>query len=220
MPEPWNRRHPVPPELCPYWPPKTQQAQGVIEDVGRPRSVAVFGGQRDHGKGDVLSISTPRSIRPLRIGSGGRKFDKLAKSITPGFSSFDYRWAALNIRKKGASEKVPQRTHNDGLEWSHRVKLTAPARVPAEKGVYTLFERDTWLFVAGTEDLRQSVESQQTIAHANLFEDDLWSPKVERLHWQYVRLPDSKSGYRFGIVRSLVGKWEPVFNIPRGKKAA
>jgi hypothetical protein len=32
-------------------------------------------------------------------------------------------------------------------------------------------------------------------------------------------MPDSHSDYRFGVVRSLVGRWTPVFNIPRGKPA-
>jgi len=35
-----------------------------------------------------------------------REFDALAGSITPGFSSFQYRWAALNVRKKGANVKL------------------------------------------------------------------------------------------------------------------
>jgi hypothetical protein len=32
-------------------------------------------------------------------------------------------------------------------------------------------------------------------------------------------MPNTNSDFRFGVVRSLVGQWEPIFNIPRGKAA-
>jgi len=53
-----------------------------------------------------------------------------------------------------------------------------------------------------------------------IFPPELWQPDKRNLAWEYVQMPDSSSTYRFGIVRSLVGKWSPVFNIPRGGKAA
>lgn len=145
-----------------------------------------------------------------------QEFDKLASSITPGFTSFEYRWAALNMRKKGANAKIQPKVVEE-LEWSPEVRFDESAKLPDDEGVYTLFERNTCLFVAGTEDIQESIESQQTIAQADLFEPELWRPNPDRLWWQYVRMPDSNSDYRFGVVRSLVGQWKPVFNIPRGK---
>lgn len=147
-----------------------------------------------------------------------KEFDKLASSITPGYSSFEYRWAALNMRKKGANAKLEEGVI-DELEWSQHVKFGSSS-LPSEEGVYTLFEEDTCLFVAGTEDIEASIQSQKRIAEVPLFEPELWRPNPERLWWQYVRMPDSNSDYRFGVVRSLVGRWEPIFNIPRGKKVA
>lgn len=144
------------------------------------------------------------------------EFDDLAKKITPGFSSFEYRWAALNLRKKGASVKVTERALNE-LAWQRNVKFHATAQLPNEEGVYSLFERETCLFVAGTEDIHESIESQRRIAEVPIFQPELWQPKPERLTWQYVRMPDTGSDYRFGVVRSLVGRWQPIFNIPRGK---
>jgi hypothetical protein len=146
------------------------------------------------------------------------EFDRIAAAITPGFSSLQYRWAALNVRKKGSNSKVQPKVIEE-LEWSNRVRFDAVNSLPSDEGIYTLFERDTCLFVAGTEDIKESIQSQQTIAHTRFFEADLWRPNPLRMIWQYVRMPDSKSDYRFGIVRSLVGKWEPIFNIPRGKAA-
>jgi len=146
------------------------------------------------------------------------EFDRMAASITPGFSPLQYRWAALNVRKKGSRSKVEARVI-DKLEWSNRLSFDAVSNVPSDEGVYTLFDRDMRLFVAGTQDLRESIEGQQTIAHTQFFEADLWRPNPQGMVWQYVRLPDSNSDFRFGIVRALVGKWNPIFNIPRGKAA-
>jgi hypothetical protein len=146
-----------------------------------------------------------------------KEFDHLAESITPGFAPFEYRWAALNMRKKGANVKL-QPAEIARLEWSGDIEFHAES-LPADEGVYTLFERETCLFVAGTEDIRESVENQRRIAEVPLFDDE-WQPDPNDLNWRYVEMPDTNSDYRFGVVRALVGRWKPIFNIPRGKKAA
>ncbi|MGA2498383.1 MAG: hypothetical protein ABSH20_11615 [Tepidisphaeraceae bacterium] len=143
------------------------------------------------------------------------EFDKLASSITPGYSPFEYRWAALNMRKKGANVKLKARVIDD-LHWSRRIHFDAWARVPDDEGVYTLFEQDSCLFIAGSENLHDSIESQQRITIA--LDSELWCPNPGRLSWQYVSMPDTQSDYRFGVVRSLVGRWKPIFNIPRGEQ--
>lgn len=150
---------------------------------------------------------------PVLVG----EFDRLASSITPGYSSFEYRWAALNTRKKGANVKL-RRQAIDQLHWSRHLAFDAWDRMPHEQGVYTLFEETTRLYVAGTENIHDSVESQQRIA--TVLDSELWRPDPGRMSWQYVRMPQSTSDYRFGVVRSLVGRWEPIFNIPRGRKVA
>jgi hypothetical protein len=145
-----------------------------------------------------------------------KEFDKLAGSITPGYSSFEYRWAALNMRKKGASVKLKANALEQ-LHWSKQFKFDAPS-FPSDEGVYTLHENETCLFVAGTEDIQESIVSQRRIAEVPLFQSDLWHPDRNSLFWQYVKMPDSKSDERYGIVHSLVGQWKPIFNIPRGEQ--
>jgi hypothetical protein len=147
-----------------------------------------------------------------------KEFDKLASSITPGYSSFEYRWAALNMRKKGANAKVKPAVIEE-LDWSKPARFDVKS-LPSDEGVYTLFENQTSLFVAGTEDIEESIQNQKRIAEVPLFEPELWRPTPDRLSWQYVRMPSSNSDYRFGIVRALIGRWNPIFNIPRGKQVA
>ena len=145
------------------------------------------------------------------------EFDQLAAAVTPGYRPFEYRWAALNVRKKGASVKL--KPHEiERLDWSQRVRFDELRRLPSDQGVYSLFEGDTHLYVAGTENIPQSIESHQRLPRA--LESELWKPHPDRLSWQYVSMPGTNSDYRFGVVRPLVGRWRPVFNIPRGKHAA
>jgi hypothetical protein len=144
------------------------------------------------------------------------EFDKLAKSIAPGFTPFEYRWAALNVRKKGSNEKISAEELNE-LEWSGHVPF-ASASLPNEEGVYGLFEREMCLFVAGTEGLDESIQSQKRIAEVPLFERAYWQPDPRRMSWQYAVMAGSDAERRFGVVRSLVRAWQPVFNIPRGSE--
>jgi len=118
-----------------------------------------------------------------------QEFDRLASSITPGFSSFEYRWAALNMRKKGASERVRREKLHE-LHWSKNIRFDAPPQLPQDQGIYALREDKTWLFVAGTENIRESVSGQQRIAEVQLFEPEVWRPDPRRLFWQYVRTPE------------------------------
>jgi hypothetical protein len=148
-----------------------------------------------------------------------REFDRIARAITPGFSLFEYRWAALNMRKKGSNAKIKPK-EIDALKWSADIPFKSAEKIPMDQGVYSLFESGVCLFVAGTENLRESVNGHQTITQAQVFEPELWRPNPERLAWQYVRMPGSQSDYRFGVVRSLVKRWQPIFNISRGKKVA
>ena len=147
-----------------------------------------------------------------------KEFQHIASTLTPGFSALQYRWAALNMRKKGSGAKIRMKQIQE-LGWHDDVRFFA-RNIPATEGVYQLFERDTCLFVAGTENLKESIASQRRIASIELFEPTLWKPDPAQLHWRYADMPRTNSTFRFGVVRSLVGHWQPVFNVPRGRQAA
>jgi hypothetical protein len=79
-----------------------------------------------------------------------KAFDALAARLTPGHTSFEYRWAALHMRKKGANVKLRDE-EIDGLQWTGPLKFTV-ASLPAEEGVYSLFEQGTCLFVGALQN--------------------------------------------------------------------
>jgi hypothetical protein len=147
-----------------------------------------------------------------------KKFDEIAGRLAPGFSSFDYRWTALNIRKKGTGIKGLRAS--DILDWSPPVPFSAADDIPDDEGIYSLQEDDHCLFVGTAEDLQANVTSGQHIIEPDIFGDDLWKPIPERLSWQYADMSNFESEERYAVVRELVGTLRPVFNVPRGRRVA
>lgn len=142
------------------------------------------------------------------------KFDALAAEITPGYSPLQYRWAALNLRKKGASVRVNRR-QLAGLHWSVAAFAAGETAVPAVEGIYSLYEEENCLFVGGTESIEQNIIAQRSIADVTLLAPELWHPDANRLHWRYAPLPRTPADVLYGMVNRLVHDRRPVFNIPR-----
>ena len=83
-----------------------------------------------------------------------QRFDSLARALAPGFASFDYRWAALNVRKRGwrqcAEPTAPFR-----FSWSLPIPFGQVSSVPEGAGIYCLVENGaSTLFIGNTHNLR------------------------------------------------------------------
>ncbi len=133
-------------------------------------------------RGDLASIDTPRRTRVLRSTmaaflfagemawrkvSDDRKcslddilcdptlaarFDRLARDIAPGFSSFEYRWAALSVRKDAKQ--------GDGLirrvtaTLARGVSMSKKDKLPEGPGHYLITVSARPFFVGFSESLR------------------------------------------------------------------
>jgi hypothetical protein len=147
-----------------------------------------------------------------------REFDRLARQLAPGFSSFQYRWAALNLRKKGASVKRAQHIDREDVRWSESVRFRATQRVPQTKGIYSLLEDSAVLYVASSENLHLSVESQAHFTDISFGDSNLWHPDPRRLFWRFAEIKAPATA-RQELVNELIEEMVPVFNIPRRKAA-
>ena len=142
------------------------------------------------------------------------EFEQVARSITPGYTSFEYRWAALGCRKVG--QKAAQGVV-DRLRWSDPVSFAAVGDLPDAKGVYALRDRQyeaDCLFVCGTESISESIAAQTNLGSQNLFGEGLWRPDPKRLVWTYAKT-SATAADRQGIVNTLVSQWTPILNVPR-----
>ena len=91
------------------------------------------------------------------------KFDELAAQFAPGFTSFEYRWAAIAFRKKAKVAKLA------GMKASHWATADLPrplslrklksAAIPEAAGVYVILGEDrSELYVGQTFNLRERLE--------------------------------------------------------------
>lgn len=96
------------------------------------------------------------------------EFDAIAQRFAPGFTSFQYRWGALKLRKEAKLARVRSRL---------LAPVCFPASVPAldvvwkqvveQPGIYVLHDAETAtpLYVGGTLNLRQRLQFQFGTQH-------------------------------------------------------
>jgi site-specific DNA-methyltransferase (adenine-specific) len=132
------------------------------------------------------------------------RFDELAAAYAPGHTPFEYRWAALSLRKRAKAAKLLAETlYSDWL----RRRLPCPKKLNAGKwsdcncpGVYVLHgagkER---LYVGETFDLRRRLDCMMHI------------PAWQRMQPTTVTiLPDDRKP--FGLQALLIGRLNPLLN--------
>ncbi|MGO9114587.1 MAG: DNA methyltransferase [Thermoguttaceae bacterium] len=132
------------------------------------------------------------------------RFDELAAAYSPGHSAFEYRWAALALRKRAMEAKRLAQTHYH--DWLRR-PLPRPKRLEGGKwsnlncpGVYVLHGAGkVRLYVGETCNLGRRIEQMMLI------------PAWQRLQPAAVTiLPDD--GKPFGLQALLICRLNPTLN--------
>ncbi len=118
------------------------------------------------------------------------EFDEIATKFSPGFTSLQYRWGALRIRKYAMGAR------NEG----RMLKEAAPKRVgrkipfddlaksdlPSSSGIYLISEKDQMLYISGAFRIRERIHAILDSPRRNLWADD-----PSNLTIQYFRTGDS-----------------------------
>ncbi len=92
-----------------------------------------------------------------------KEFDRRAKSFAPGFKSWEYRWAALKLRKMAHDARARAEVLNldpDKLERPFGAFKTASKRAPDSAGVYLVSALDENLYVGETLSLKSRFDVQ------------------------------------------------------------
>lgn len=90
------------------------------------------------------------------------EFDQIASAFAPGYSSFDYRWAALAVRKRAVAAKKSAR--KNCRPWMRKklprpVSLSHPLSEKYESpGVYVVSNHSHKLYVGETYNLRARID--------------------------------------------------------------
>ena len=135
------------------------------------------------------------------------EFDQLADMFSPGYSSFEYRWAALALRKRAGTKRYRTLASDQHEYWNQQ---RTPQRLAIEKflsakydcsGVYVVLSEESVLYVGETQSIRDRVEK--------LLETEAWmnfAPTAVRA-W-----PLESEQQQFGLRSFLVNRDKPLLN--------
>jgi site-specific DNA-methyltransferase (adenine-specific) len=142
------------------------------------------------------------------------RFDSIAKALAPGFSSLEYRWAILSIRKAGMHTKWKPEWQMPAFDRQFRLIKDPLGAMPNAQGVYILYEdgRQQPLYARATEHLRHAVEIHRGEQLMNAIFDKLWRPDPASFVLAYSVLP---SRLLRPVEKRVVEERRPVFNVPR-----
>ena len=146
-----------------------------------------------------------------------KEFDSLAASVSPGFTSAQYRWAALNLRKTTRlSPDLLSRVIGLQNAYNLRVSDLELGSVPLAPGLYMFFTVNTVLYVGEAENLQNRVRKHLDHSDNKGLARWLWEQGSEELHLELQVLPAKTSTrVRRAIEIELIRSRNPLFNIKR-----
>jgi site-specific DNA-methyltransferase (adenine-specific) len=132
-------------------------------------------------------------------------FDAVARQFAPGHTSFEYRWAALSVRKR--ANKAKELATTKFAKWFQRA---LPEPIPLgggdsstldRGGVYVLSNSSHVLYVGETHDLRARVERMRDSAG--------WRIVDAR---SVIFVPSDEPHLQYGLQSLLIYRLNPMLN--------
>ena len=137
------------------------------------------------------------------------ELERLAEEFAPGHTSFEYRWAALAIRKRAYKAKQLAKTHF--ADWQNKT-LAKPiplSDVDADKlqgpAVYIVSNKSETLYVGEACDLKQRIENLRTAPG--------WAT-LEPTLLRHVPVPPADQSLLHGLQALLIFRSRPLLNSP------
>lgn len=142
-------------------------------------------------------------------------FDAFASRLAPGYSSFQYRWAALALRKAGRYMKEAMEVEVPVFEDLVSTSSLDLKRIPERQGLYLIQNQSERLFIGETHNLRQRIERHLKIAGPQMIPDWLYSSNKRRASLGILSLPElTEAELKTAELRSIVAL-APLLNYPR-----
>jgi len=143
-------------------------------------------------------------------------FDKLAQELAPGFTSFEYRFTALSLRKvrRLRPEVAPKLLPPTRVE-SFPVAGLDLNRIPGEQGIYLFtYTGEGLLYLGEARNLRDRIRKHLDHSDRKDLARWLWEHGVENLYLEiHVLPPDTTNAARKAVELELIRSRRPRFNI-------
>jgi site-specific DNA-methyltransferase (adenine-specific) len=143
------------------------------------------------------------------------EFDAIAAGIAPGFSSVEYRWAALNLRKlRRLSPELLARVRPAFEVQTARVDDLNLDAVPRTQGLYFFFNSTAALYVGEAQNLRKRIAKHLDHSDNKGLAQWLWAEGTANLYLEWHALESSISTrVRKALEAELISSRQPIFNV-------
>lgn len=168
---------------------------------------------------DMISFASELAYRLIRIRKGvtldtilcdpnlSKEFDKLAKNISPGYSSLEYRLAALNVRKRGAFKWVDERVEFRSIENVKKVRIE---KIPDVAGLYLFSSDDFPVFINQTDSIRNRLMLHLKYSNNLGLPDWSWNKPLQH---SYIATPEITAKLRKDIEQTEIRERETFLNF-------
>jgi hypothetical protein len=145
------------------------------------------------------------------------EFDEIATRLSPGFSSVEYRWAALNLRKKKRlkPELLSRVVRAEAVERFDFQTLDL-RKISARSGLYVFLTSDCVLYVGEAENLQNRIRKHLDHSDNKGLARWLWEQESPNLILETHVLPDTiGTRIRRALEAEMILSRNPTFNIKR-----
>lgn len=146
-----------------------------------------------------------------------RELDGLAQEIAPGFSSLQYRWAALNLRKsKKLSPEILGRVIQSETVLSFRIEGLSSEAIPTSQGLYVFYDLPRTLYVGEASNLRSRLKKHLDHSDNRGLARWFWEHGITGALLEIHVLPcDTPVAHRRALETELIRSRNPLFNVKR-----
>jgi predicted GIY-YIG superfamily endonuclease len=145
------------------------------------------------------------------------RFDEIAMTIVPGGTPFEYRWAALNLRKQQRLRpEVLARVARPSSVVQFKVSGLSPNLVPQSPGLYLFYSSQATLYVGESDNLQNRIRKHLDHSDNKELARWLWEFGEAALHLELQVLDKSiTQRVRRALEVELIRSRLPVFNVRR-----
>lgn len=146
-----------------------------------------------------------------------REFDSIASAIAPGFTSLEYRWAALGLRKTSRLKpEIIGRAVPTQVFGPYAVAEFDLQRVPTEQGVYIISSLEKTLYVGEAKNLQTRLKKHLDHSDNKFLARYLWESGSEQILIEYRVLPaGTRTDVRKAVEIELIRSRRAEFNVQR-----
>jgi site-specific DNA-methyltransferase (adenine-specific) len=143
------------------------------------------------------------------------EFDRLAADIAPGYRRFQYRWAALNLRKKSRLRpEILARVVPAESVVTLRAADVKPEELPVRPGLYLFIDRNQVLYVGECQSIRNRIGKHLDHSDNKGLARWLWENERADLHLEYHVLPAEVTvRQRKALEAELIRSRNPIYNV-------